>query len=171
MNVDVTTLRTTPGQWLSACPSATLDRVNGGVRRIVLWDVSPPVNRLGGIAPLMIPNRCLSVPRHAAPCSFQTWRDRDLPPPRARGMCEGAPAPAPAEMGRSTDADGDGNVQENPSHKSSNFTLDSARFIDATGSLLPVRSYDPAQDTGGQAASGTQRRCQRPVALTGIYDV
>jgi hypothetical protein len=132
MNVDVTTWRTTPKQWLSARPSATLVRVNGGVRRIILWDVSPPVNRLGGIASLMIPNRCLSVQRHAAPCSFQTWRDRDLPPPRAQGMCEGAPTTAPAEMGRSTDADGDGNVQGNPSHQSLNFTLDSERFIDAT---------------------------------------
>ena len=132
MNVDVTTLRTTPGQWLSACPSATLDRVNGGVRRFVSWDVSPSVRRFGGPPALMIPNRCLSVHRHAALCSFQTWRDRDLPPPRARGICEGAHTPVPAEMGRSTDAEGDGNVQGNPSHQSLNFTLDSELFIDAT---------------------------------------
>ncbi len=132
MNVDVTTLRTTPKQWLSACPSATLVRVNGGVRRIVLWDVSLSVSRLGGSRLLMIPNRCLSVHRHAAPCSFETWRDRDLPPPRARGICEGTPTPVPAEMGRSTDADGDGNVQGNPPHQSLNFTLDPERFIDAT---------------------------------------
>ncbi len=157
MNVDVTTWRTTPKVWLSARPSATLVPVNGGVRRIDLWDVGRrasrpgcPADRPGGPAPLMIPNRCLSVQRHAAPCSFQTWRDRDLPPPRAQGMCEGAPTPAPAEMGRSTDADGDGNVRKNPSHKSLNFTLDSDRFIDATaesaGSCLAFRRCGMGKD-------------------------
>lgn len=121
MNVDVTTWRTTPRMGLSACPSATLDRVNGGVRRIVSWDVLWRA----------IPNRCLSVLRHTAPCSFQTWRDRDLPPPRALGTCGSPPTEVPAEMGRSTDTDGDGNLRTRLPQNSPNFMLDSNRFIDA----------------------------------------
>ena len=91
MDEDVTTLRMTPTLSMSAAPSATLVVLNGGIRRMnPSWDAAMPV----------IPNRCLSVPRRVCPRSLYWWREGDLPPPWALGMCGSDPAAATAVMGR-----------------------------------------------------------------------
>ena len=98
---------------LGACPSATPDRVNGGIRWIFSWAV--------GYA--MIPNRSLSVTRHVGLRSSKPPEGAQLPPPRAqvtRSASSGQACgrwPGPSHRRRlrwagSTDADGDGNVRK-----------------------------------------------------------
>ena len=125
-------MRMTPKKKLDGPPSVTSDFLNGGVRRIDFsWDAVPlQVPAAPGVRRTsVIPNRCLSVPRFVCPRSLILWKESDLPPPRALGMCGSSPATATAEMGRLTDADG--NVRKCFRANSGSSTLDSHRFIDA----------------------------------------
>jgi hypothetical protein len=125
--VDVTTLRMTPTLSLSARPSVTLVVLNGGIHRI---DVTGDVRRRR-----MIPNRCWSVTRHVGPRSHRVWREGDLPPPRALGMCGRNPVPATAVMGRDDRRRRRRECSEDSSAKTQARPLDSHRFIDAQRSL------------------------------------
>lgn len=117
----MTTLRMTPTLSLGGPPSVTPVVLNGGIRRIDLsWDAAMPV----------IPNRCLSVPRPVCPRSLFLWGERDLPPPRALGMCGSNPPLATAVMGR-FDRRRRRRECANASPQTQNVHLGSHRFIDA----------------------------------------
>ncbi len=139
MDEDVTTLRMTPTLSMSAAPSPTLVVLNGGIRRIAIsWDAGRPGRRLRGVTEPVIPNRCSSVSRCVCPRSRSSWREWDLPPPGAQGMCGRHPATATAVMGRLDRRRRRRECSEAPSPQTLNVPLDSQRFIDAR---RPVRDY------------------------------
>ena len=147
VDVDVTTLRMTPTLSLSACPSATLVVLNGGIRRIdSSWDADPVRRRS------VIPNRCWSVSRCVSPRSQTIWRERDLPPPRALGICGRNPVPATAVMGRDDRRRRRRECSEDSSAKTQARPLDSHRFIDAQ--RTPSRTRNRERGTG---AAGPNR--------------
>ncbi len=160
MDEDVTTVRMTPTVSMSAAPSPTLVVLNGGIRRIDFsWDVSSPVRRVGGTPPLMIPNRCSSVSRCVCPCSSFSWREGDLPPPRALGMCGRNPAVATAVMGRFDRRRRRRECLEDSSPQTQNVPLDSQRFIDARRSgwrspQLSAFSSQPLRTAGEERIGG-----------------
>ncbi len=131
----------TPTASMSAAPSPTLVVLNGGIRRIDLsWDAGRPGRRLRGVTEPVIPNRCLSVSRCVCPRSRSSWRERDLPPPGAQGMCGRHPATATAVMGRLDRRRRRRECSEDPSPQTLNVPLDSQRFIDALRSLAECGS-------------------------------
>ena len=139
--VDVTTLRATPRDGMTANPLSTVARVNGGVLRMyVSW-----WSAWGGA-----PNRCLSASRPVGPSSkyrrFRSCGQGDLPPPRAQENVAEKAQPllrATAEMGRSTGADGERECARASPPNSLHRSLDKHCCIDAVSSPwsdLPSRS-------------------------------
>ncbi len=164
MDEDVTTFRMTPTLSMSAAPSPMLVVLNGGIRRIDFsWDAARSV----------IPNRCLSVSRCVCPYSSFSWREGDLPPPRAPGMCGRNPAVATAVMGRFDRRQRRWECLEDSSPQTRNVQLDLQGFIDAqcSGRRRAV-SYQPSavgcrqtQVSPGGLACGARPHAARLVSL------
>ena len=151
----------TPISRMGGAPSLTPVNLNGGILRMnTSWDAA-------GYA---IPNRCLSAYVIVCPCSFMNWRERDLPPPRAPGMCGSNPA----------NSDGcDGQVRptltatgtcEVLPRKIGIIPLDSKRFIDTAyyGFLRLFEKFRKNCGSNGSDGIGDQRRLRNYPLLSAI---
>jgi hypothetical protein len=131
---DVTTLRMTPTLSMGGPPSVTPAVLNGGIRRMDFsWDASvlkvPP--RRGVRQEKVISNRCLSAYVIVCPGSSGKWREEDLPPPRALGMCGSSPRTRDGCDGQVRPTLRATGTCEVLPRKSGIVPLDSHRFIDA----------------------------------------